>query len=122
MNATDQAPAPVEPVPLPLRVAATLSAVVGVVTTVVAAASAIAGSEAGRYTVVTAVFGVVAGLTLCIGSAMLFHRRRLGAAIVVAACLLPTVVGVFTTGRVQPPAFLLVLATLTVLANWRLLR
>ena len=99
-----------------------LAAVVGVVTTVAALLGGLAAPVATRYSAVTMTFGIIAGLTLCVGSFLVYHRRRLGAIIVVAACVLPTVVGVFTTGRVHPPALLLVLATLTVLANWRLLR
>ncbi|HEX6052590.1 MAG TPA: hypothetical protein VFZ21_25170 [Gemmatimonadaceae bacterium] len=124
MTTTDPAPAPAnpEPVPLPLRVAAILSAIVGVVTTVAAAGGGLTGPEAARYNGVTMTFGVVAGVSLCVGAALVFRRRRLGAGIVVMACVLPTVIGVFTTGRVHPPALLLILATITVLANWRLLR
>ena len=122
MNATGPVPNSVEPIPLPLRVAAMLSGVVGVVTIVIGAATARSPSAAAQNTGSSAAFGIVAGATLCVGAALVFHRRRLGAAIVVVACLLPTVVGVFTTGRVEPPALLLVLATIAVLANWRLLR
>ena len=109
-------------VPFPLRVAATLAAVVGVVTTFAAVAGGLAVPPAPRYSVVTMTVGIIAGLTLCVGAVLVFAQRRLGAFIVVAACVLPTVVGLFTTGRLHPPALLLVLATITVLANWRLLR
>ena len=118
----DTAQASTERVPFPLRVAATLAAVVGVVTLFAAVAGRLAVPPAPRYSVVTMAVGIIAGLTLCLGAALVFAQRRLGAFIVVAACVLPTVVGVFTTGRLQPPALLLVLATITVLANWRLLR
>ena len=122
MNTTDPATESVELVPLPLRLAAMLAGVVGVVTIVVAAANGISRSGGAPQSTTTTAFGIVAGLALCLGAALVFHRRRLGAVIVVVACLLPTVVGVFTTGRVHAPALLLILATITVLANWRLLR
>ena len=109
-------------IPFPLRVAATLAGVVGVVTTFAAVAGGLAVPPAPSDSAVTMTVGILAGLTLCVGAVLVFARRRLGAFIVVAACVLPTVVGVFTTGQLQPPALLLVLATITVLANWRLLR
>lgn len=118
----DQSPATIEPAPLPLRVSAVLAAVVGVVTILGAIAMGAAREAGDTAPLINATIGVLSGSGLLVAAYLVLRRRRLGAWMVIAVFILPTLAGMLLRGTWHGPPLLLILATLTLLANWPLLR
>jgi hypothetical protein len=107
--------------PFPLRVASILAAIVGAVTGLIA--GSLLMTAAGQpAALINGTAGVVMAFGLCAASYLVWKRRRLGGWIVIATLLLPSIMVRVGSGVWVPPPLLLVLAALTLLATWPLLR
>lgn len=109
--------------PFPLRVASTLCWVVGVVTALGGLAIGVPALQSPTPTLVPLIEGLVAGVAVVVAAILVRRSRRLGGILVIVACALPTLITLGVEGRFRSPPLLLILilALLTVLANWRLL-
>ena len=106
----------------PFRIASTLSWIVGVFTLLGAVAVNVPALDGSVATAIPLVTGIAVGLAVC-GAAFLVRRRnKIGAYLIVAACVVPTLWILVATGQFKPPSLLILLATITVLANWKQFR
>jgi len=117
----DVAPA-TEPVPTGIRVASTLCWLVGILTILVVAAVAI--PPVARSPQATGFFAVdiAAGVMVCVAGYLVRQRRKVGALLVVLAWALPTVLGFALGGGPRSGNFLLFVAMIVLLLNWKHLR
>jgi hypothetical protein len=108
--------------PLGLRVAATLCAVVGVLSTL--AAVGMSAEMAGRpHPVwVSVVLNPLVGLAVCAAAVLVWRGRRAAGYLLAASCILPNLGNLAYGKPLRPPGLLLLLAIITVAANWKLLR
>ena len=108
--------------PLGIRVAATLTAVVGLVSAV-GVISVEAQMAALRD---PPLFALVLNPLVVIGvlaaAVLLWQRRRLGAYLLLAGAILPNLLNLAYGAPLRAPGLLMILAIITVAANWRLLR
>lgn len=107
--------------PFPLRVASILAAIVAAVTGLVAGGM-LASADGKSATLINGLLGVTLAAGLCVASYLIWQRRRLGAWIVLATFLLPSIAIRIGSGVWHPPPLLLLLAALTLLATWPMLR
>jgi len=118
---TETAP-PAEAAPFPLRIASTLCWIVGIVTSLMALAIGIPALQSASPTALPLIEGLAAGAAVIAAAVLVRHARRLGGSLVLVAAVLPTLIGLGVEGRFHSPPLLLVLAVVTVLANWNYLR
>jgi hypothetical protein len=103
-------------------VAATLCAVVGVLSTVVAVGMSI--EMAGRPHPVWAlvVLNPLVGLSVCAAAVLVWRGRKLAGYLLAASCIVPNLGNLAYGQPLRAPGLLLLLALITVAANWKLLR
>jgi len=104
-------------VPDGVRIASTLSWIVGIVTILVALAIGIpALSSTGGF--IYLVVGLVAGAAVCVGAVLIRRQQRLGVLVILLAWALPTVYSVLNHQSVRG-SLLLFVALLLAAANWK---
>lgn len=106
---------------MPLRVAAVLCLVVGMVTLIggVAQAVPLAGGADGSWWPMAV--GLVTPALIFAAAGLIWRRRRLGVLLLVVAWAIPTTVALLVGASPRGPAPLLVIVLVTIAANWRLL-
>jgi hypothetical protein len=109
------------PVPVGIRVASTLCWIVGVVTILVAVAVGIPALTSGGSLLFVAIT-LLAGVAVCFAAVLARRQRRLSALLVVLAWATPTVVQLASHQTPRGGSFLLFVAMLFLLANWKHLR
>jgi len=106
---------PIHSVPLPFRVAAGLCAVVGVLSVI--------GAVAIRMTPMLAfAINLTAALAMCGAAAASWKGRRWSVWLIILAWALPNANNLVFGASVRPPSLLMVLALITLVANWNALR
>lgn len=107
--------------PLGVRIAGTLAAIVGVVTTLISVAIGLPAASGVDATALPLLIGVSAGIGCCVAAVMLWRRRRVGVLMLVLSVAIPTAAalaaGLPATGNILITAALLLAA-----ANWKHLR
>lgn len=107
--------------PIGVRIAATLSAIVGVVTALTSIAVGVPAATGSNPVILPLIIGVSAGIGCCIAAVMLWRRRRVGVLVLVLSFAVPMVaalaVGLPVSGNILITAALLLAA-----ANWKHLR
>lgn len=107
--------------PLPLRIAATLCLVIGVVNLLGAVAVSVplaAGPDGSWFPPVLNILGPLLAL---LAAGFIWRRRRIGVLLLVLAWGLPTAITMLSRQSPRGPALLLVVALIAVGANWKLL-
>lgn len=105
-----------------VRISSTLCWVVGVLTILVAVA--VGYPTAGQSVAAAASFAInlAAGIFACLAGMLVRQRRKLGALLLVIAWASPTVWSSVTGGGVRGGNFLLLIAMVMLLINWKQLR
>ena len=106
----------------PLRVASTLCAIVGLVTVLGALVIGIPALKSETPTSLPLVAGLLSGAAVVAAALLVLRGRRLGGILIVAASIAPTLLSLLIENRFRAPPLLLILALITVLANWNQLR
>jgi hypothetical protein len=108
--------------PISLRIAAVLCAIVGVVSLVrvLTTMMPLLGSAAPPWTPLAV--NASAALLMCVAAVLAWFRRRLSLLAIVAAWALPSAINFAAGQPVQYPAAVMALAFITLGANWRYLR
>jgi hypothetical protein len=106
--------------PVGIRIASTTCWVVGIITILVAVAIGFPAISSGG-SVAGPVVSLAAGIVVCVAAILVRRQRRLGVLLVVLAWATPFVIAIITH---QSPAgsFLLFVALLFLLANWKHMR
>jgi hypothetical protein len=120
-DSTEHPPAagPTEPIPLPFRVAAGLCVVVGLLSLVGALAVSLPLLRVAPRTWMPLAVNTTAALLMCGAAVLAWKGRKLALGAVVLAWLLPTLNNLLAGASVRPPSLLMVLALITLAANWR---
>jgi hypothetical protein len=103
------------------RIAGILSWIVGVISLLMATAVHGPSATSSTEAMTSMILGIGVGAAVCAGAFLVQRHRRLGGYIVVGATIVPTVLLAFS-GQFRGPPWLLILASITVLANWKHLR
>jgi len=105
--------------PIALRIAAVLCAIVGVVSLirVLMATVPLIGSATPVWKPLAV--NASAALLMCVAAALAWFRRRLSLLAIVAAWALPSIVNFAAGQPVHYPAIVIVLAFLTLAVSWR---
>ena len=114
-------PAPDTPTPTGIRIASTLCWIVGVLTIGVAVAVYLPVAVHSMDRVIAFVVMLIAGLAVCGAGYLVRQRRKAGAYLVVAAWALP-LLWALAVGATPRGNFLLLVAMLSLLPNWKYLR
>jgi hypothetical protein len=118
MSAQPPAPGAASPaVPLGVRVASTLSWIVGVLTILVNLAVAVPAISAGGSVLFVAV-NLVAGAAVCLAAVLIRRQRRLGVLVMLLGWALPTV-ALLLRHQSARGSLLLFLALAFAAANWK---
>jgi hypothetical protein len=117
--------APIEPppewsrdVPLALPVAAGLCAAVGILSVVGALAVSIPLVTDAHRTWLPLAVNLTAALLMCLAAVFVWKRRKLGVYLIVVAWTLPNMVNLAYSHSLRGPSLLMVLALITLAANW----
>ena len=108
-----------EAVPLFVRVAAGLCLVVGLLSLVGALVVSIPLVRTSPRTWIPLAVNVTAALLMCAAAVLAWTRRKLAVVAVVLAWLLPTLNNLLAGASIQAPSLLMVLALITLAANWQ---
>ena len=104
--------------PFGLRVAASLCAVVGVLSVfgALAVSLPLVGHDPRSWLPLTV--NLAAAFLMCAAAVLTWRKRRLGVACVVLAWALPTLVNLLGGAPLHAPSLLMVLALVTLAGNW----
>jgi len=105
--------------PTGIRVASTLSWIVGVLTILVSLPLGMLASGRPRVSVLPFLIYALAGSAVCVGAYLVRRQRRLGALLVVLAWGSPTVIALLSHQTPATGSFLLFVAVLLIAANWK---
>ena len=121
INPTDQSLASerTEPVPLFVRIAAGLCLVVGLLSLVGALVVSIPLVRSAPRTWIPLAVNTTAALLMSAAAVLAWTRRRFAVGAVVLAWLLPTLNNLLAGASIQAPSLLMVLALITLAANWQ---
>jgi hypothetical protein len=115
------APAPIL-APTGIRIASTLTWVVGVVTLLAAVAIGIPSLSGPEATVWPLLLNSAVGVAVCAAAFLVRRQKRIGVLVLVLAWATPTVVAVAQHQSPQGGPLLIIVALLLVGANWKHLR
>jgi hypothetical protein len=111
-----------EVVPLFVRVATGLCSVVGLLSLLGALVVSIPLVWSAPRTWIPLAVNTTAALLMCAAAVLAWTRRKFTIVAVVLAWLLPTVNNLLAGASIQAPSLLMVLALITLAANWQRLR
>ena len=103
----------------PLRVAATLSMIVGVLSVGGALAVSLPALNGSATSGLALIVNMSAALLMCAAAVLIWKRRRFGVFAIGVAWALPNVLSLILGQSLRPPSLLMLLAILTVASNWR---
>ena len=107
--------------PMGVRIAGTLSGLVGVLSMLVAAAVGIPALGGADGSILPLAVGLIAGAGACVAALLLWRRRRAGVLVLVLAFAVPTSAALALGAPVRGNIFITV-ALLLAAANWKHLR
>ena len=110
-----------EATPIGVRIAGTLSVIVGVLSLVVALAVGLPLATGEDPQFLPLVVGLIAGAGLATGGVLLWRRRRVGVLVVVVSWSVP-IVGALLVGEPARGNLLMTAALLLAAANWKQLK
>ena len=108
--------------PLGLRVAATLCAVVGVVSALAVIGLEVEMASRPDNPLLAMITNPAAVLAVLAAAVLIWQRRRLGAYLLIAAAIVPNLGNLAYGQPLRAPGLLLILALITLAENWTQLR
>jgi hypothetical protein len=108
--------------PLGLRVAATLCAVVGLLSALAVIVMESDQASRSRTPALALLTNPAAAVAVCVAAVLLWRRRKWGGYLLVAAAIVPNLVSIGYGIPLRMPGLLMLLAIITVAVNWAELR
>ena len=107
--------------PMPLRVAATLCLVIGLLSLVAAIAVSVPLARSPDGSWLPLALNVLPAVLVLIAAGFIWRRRKLGVLLLVLGWAVPTGFALLGGGVPRGPSILLVVVLLTLASNWKLL-